>query len=392
MAALGAEEIGDPDGRAVSSHHLGDDTGAPTVHDHVDGRLVVLEHPVPASATVDARARSRRSRRSAPGATRARMAAVSASKRGFPRSNAASSAPSLKARPNKSSRTAAEPPVADVVDEAQIHHQRDDVQTERRAGLQPLGQRGQGGGAAAAAIPRLSASSTRVTIGATFGRSTLSKRLASLWSASFSAALAVRAAEQQAVTVSSRRLERAGAHRPLRPRLPWPGPRRAGLSPRFRLLALRGRPSGIVGRLRRQAEPGFRLRHPRRQRLHLRPQCVDKRVFLGVRERSRVGKPVHPELKSSAPWSRQALRRCLSANPNRCRDRRMLLFQELELSSTLAIAAGRWRERSTKRNMTGRSGAPRQETLRAAPAHPLRRGHPCVRAFVVHRSSHAGCC
>jgi hypothetical protein len=56
MAALGAVEVGDPDGRAVSGHHLGDDTGAPTVADHVDGHLGVLEHPVPASATVDAHA------------------------------------------------------------------------------------------------------------------------------------------------------------------------------------------------------------------------------------------------------------------------------------------------------------------------------------------------
>lgn len=47
----------------------------------------------------------------------------------------------------------AEPPVADVVDEAQVHRQRDDVQAERRARLQPLGQRRQGGGAAAAAMP-----------------------------------------------------------------------------------------------------------------------------------------------------------------------------------------------------------------------------------------------
>ena len=34
---------------------------------------------------------------------------------------------------------AAQPPVADVVDEAQVHRQRDDVAAERRAGFQPLG-------------------------------------------------------------------------------------------------------------------------------------------------------------------------------------------------------------------------------------------------------------
>lgn len=42
-----------------------------------------------------------------------------------------------------------EPPVADVVDEAQLHRQGDDVKAERRARLQPLGQWGQGRGAAA---------------------------------------------------------------------------------------------------------------------------------------------------------------------------------------------------------------------------------------------------
>ena len=36
----------------------------------------------------------------------------------------------------------------------------------------------------------------------------------------------------------------------------------------------------------------------------------------------------------------------------------------------------------TKRTWRVGSARPRQETLRAAPAHPLRRGHPCVRAFV----------
>src|SRR3954453_12765426 len=54
MAALGAVEIGDPDGRTVSGHHLGDDTCAAAVADHVDHRLLVLEHPVPAIAAVDA--------------------------------------------------------------------------------------------------------------------------------------------------------------------------------------------------------------------------------------------------------------------------------------------------------------------------------------------------
>src|SRR5918993_5901178 len=47
----------------------------------------------------------------------------------------------------------AEAAVADVMDEAQVHRQRDDVATERRPGLQPLGQRSQRGPAAAATLP-----------------------------------------------------------------------------------------------------------------------------------------------------------------------------------------------------------------------------------------------
>src|SRR3954452_16131094 len=56
MAALGAVEVGDPDGRAVSGHHLGDDTRTPAVADHVDHHLVVLEHPVPTILASDAHA------------------------------------------------------------------------------------------------------------------------------------------------------------------------------------------------------------------------------------------------------------------------------------------------------------------------------------------------
>ena len=56
MAALGAVEIGDPDRRAVSGHHLGDDAGTTAAADHMDHHLVVLEHPVPAGAAVDAHA------------------------------------------------------------------------------------------------------------------------------------------------------------------------------------------------------------------------------------------------------------------------------------------------------------------------------------------------
>src|SRR3954451_24790825 len=56
MAALSAVEVGDPDRRAVSGHHLGDDTRTTAVADYVDHHLVVLEHPVPAILAIDAHA------------------------------------------------------------------------------------------------------------------------------------------------------------------------------------------------------------------------------------------------------------------------------------------------------------------------------------------------
>ena len=56
MAALGAVEVGDPDRRAVSGHDLGNDARTTAAADDVDHPRVVLDHPVPASAAVDAHA------------------------------------------------------------------------------------------------------------------------------------------------------------------------------------------------------------------------------------------------------------------------------------------------------------------------------------------------
>jgi hypothetical protein len=95
-----------------------------------------------------------------------------------------------------------------------------------------------------------------------------------------------------------------------------------------RLLAPRRRQAGVVGRLRWDTELGVQLRDPAlqgrdlcgeeldlcRQRLHLRPQRIDQRVLLIMRQRGEVGKPIHPNLESTAPGSRQALRRGHSAH------------------------------------------------------------------------------
>src|SRR4051794_41897745 len=102
MAALGAVEVGAPDGRAVSGHHLGDDTRTPAVADHVDHHLVVLEHPVPTILAIDAHAGLVRAD-DAGAAETGQNGAGLASKRGFARRKAASGGPSLIARPKKSS-------------------------------------------------------------------------------------------------------------------------------------------------------------------------------------------------------------------------------------------------------------------------------------------------
>jgi hypothetical protein len=152
VAMLGAVEIGDPNRRAMTGHHLGDDAGTTAAADHMDHHLVVLEHPVPAGAAVDAHAGLVRADH--PGPAQAGQdgrglgveAGLAALEGGIEGTLADGEAEQLEHQP-------AEPAVADVVDEAQVHRQRDDVQAEWCARLQPLRQRGEGGAAAAAAVP-----------------------------------------------------------------------------------------------------------------------------------------------------------------------------------------------------------------------------------------------
>src|SRR3712207_9561181 len=56
MTLLGTVEIRDPDRRAVTIRHLPDDVRTTAAADHVDHHRVVLEHPVPATAAIDAHA------------------------------------------------------------------------------------------------------------------------------------------------------------------------------------------------------------------------------------------------------------------------------------------------------------------------------------------------
>jgi hypothetical protein len=67
------------------------------------------------------------------------------------------------------------------------------------------------------------------------------------------------------------------------------------------LLPLRWRQAGIVGRLRRLAEPGFKLRNPPLGRLKPLKQRQDQHVLLGVAQSAKVGKLGHPKLESRRP-------------------------------------------------------------------------------------------
>jgi len=71
-------------------------------------------------------------------------------------------------------------------------------------------------------------------------------------------------------------------------------------------LARRGWHAGVVRRLRRQPKTGLQFRHPRRQRLNLRPQRSDQGVLLVMRQAAEVRKLGHPKLELRQPGSHQA--------------------------------------------------------------------------------------
>jgi len=54
MPLLRAIQVRDPDARPMARHRLGDHVGGAAVAHHVDHHLIVLKHPVPMSAAVDA--------------------------------------------------------------------------------------------------------------------------------------------------------------------------------------------------------------------------------------------------------------------------------------------------------------------------------------------------
>jgi hypothetical protein len=155
----------------------------------------------------------------------------------------------------------AQPAVADVVDEAQIHRQRDDGVAERRARLQPFRQRRQGSAATAAAVPGIALDPRHhrrdlrqvhlVEAGGErqvgLGQRCLAMRAAGRAGGD---GLIWRLGEPPTATLTT---EAA---------LAGTGPARLVLA--VWLLAPRRRQAGVVRRLRREVELGLQLCHPRR--------------------------------------------------------------------------------------------------------------------------------
>ena len=57
VSLLGTVEVGDPDTGSMAVEHIGHHTGSAAVADDVDDHLLVLEHPVPVGAAIDAHRR-----------------------------------------------------------------------------------------------------------------------------------------------------------------------------------------------------------------------------------------------------------------------------------------------------------------------------------------------
>src|SRR3954453_18515711 len=301
MSLLCTVEIRDPDRRAVTIRHLADDACAAAVVDDMDHYLTILEHPVPAGAAInaygglvrtdDAGAPQPRQDRADLG-IEARHGALEG---GVERALA-------DRQPEQLQQQAAEPTVANRLGEPQIHRQCHDVKTERCARLQTFGQRCQCGAATARAV-------TGVALHPRHYRH-------DRWQFDLVEACGPRlvALVQRALKVPA--TYRTGAHGRVGIRHQCPTAARAAqtaLARAFtlelvlpiRLLAVRGRQAGVVRRLGRLTELCLQLRHPRYQRLDLRPKRSDQRVLLVMRQETEVGELGHPKLESCPPWSRQ---------------------------------------------------------------------------------------
>ena len=187
--------------------------------------------------------------------------------------------------------------------ETQIDRQCHDVEAERRARFQPLGQRRQRGAAATLAV-------TGILLDTRHHR--LDLRQINLVVASgkpvivlVECGLAVGAAHRTRdhCLVGVLRQQSSAA---LPPQTALARAFTFGLVGAVGLLSVRGRHRKVVRRLRWLTELGLEFVYPSRQRLDLRPERTDQRILLVVRQAGEVGRLGHPKLESWATSSRQS--------------------------------------------------------------------------------------
>ena len=155
VSLLGAVEIGDPDAGSMTIQHIGHDSGSAAVADDVNDHGLVLEHPVPVGAAIDAHGGlvgADDARTAQSGQDRRDLvveAGLGTAEHGIQRAFADLQGKQVLKQP-------AQPLIADRMREAQIDRHRQDVHAEWRTRLQALRDRCQSHTAATQATPNIS--------------------------------------------------------------------------------------------------------------------------------------------------------------------------------------------------------------------------------------------
>ncbi len=184
VSLLGTVEVGNPDAGSMAIEHIGHHAGSTAVADDVNDHLLVLEHPVPVGAAIDACRRlvgADDARTAQSGQDRRDLvveAGLGATEYGIRCAFADLQGKQMQEQP-------AQPLIADRMCEAQIDRQRQDVQVNGVPDSKPLGTGARLTWSQHGQCPAYR--STRVTTGRIGGRSTLSYRSSSTRSASISA-------------------------------------------------------------------------------------------------------------------------------------------------------------------------------------------------------------
>ena len=266
-------------------HHLGDDTGSPAVADDVNDHLLVLEHPVPVGAAIDAHRRlvgADDARTAQSGQDRRDLvveAGLGATEHGIQCAFADLQGKQVQEQP-------AQPLIADRVREAQIDRQRQDVHAERCARLQALGHRCQAHLLAARTMPGIS-------LHPSYHRPNwwqinlvvkIVQHLIGIGQRSSAMHTAQRLGHDCRIGVAG---QRPAATLPTQATLAWAVALRLLRS--VGLLSLRWRQARIVRCLRRLGELRLQLGDTTLCRLKPLPQRQDQRILLGVAQLTEVG-------------------------------------------------------------------------------------------------------